>query len=132
MTRGLHPNSLKNLNTVGSKRGRPKGSRNKKTILQEAIRTQSEELILKHLPEIIIATVEEAKKGNMQAVKLLLDRVIPPKRAVEFSTKDEDGLKVNIVVESLVTHETKEIEEEEDAEFEEIEFTRKADREDKE
>lgn len=116
------PNDKRLKNLVAKGRGRPKGSKNKSKLLAEVIRTKSEEQILKHLPKILEATIEQAQKGNMQAVKLLLDRVLPAKRSVEVGTKDEGGLKVNIVVDNLVTHEIKKEIENQEEEIEEAEF----------
>lgn len=85
---------------VKRKRGRPKGSRTRANVLREVLTQQSETIIIKNLPEIIEEVVRQAKKGNLSAAKLLLDRVIPPKRAVEFregSGKSE----INIHIEGL-------------------------------
>ena len=41
--------------------------------------------IAKHLPEIISKLVEQAKAGDAQAARLLLERVLPPVKAAEQS-----------------------------------------------
>ena len=69
----------------GNPAGRPKGSKNKSTLVQEAIRQQSEELIIRHLPDVIEEVIQQARKGNMVAAKMLLDRAIPVKTSVSKS-----------------------------------------------
>lgn len=105
----------------GNPLGRPKGGKNKATLVQEAIKQESEHLLIKHLPAVVEEVIRQAKEGNMQAAKMLLDRAIPVKRAVEISNKDGKEFGVKIVIENLVTHQTKEEEDEEEAEFTEIE-----------
>ena len=39
--------------------------------------------ITAHLPEIITQLVEKAKYGDTQAARLLLERVLPPMKAIE-------------------------------------------------
>ena len=85
----------------GNPRGRPPGSKNKKTLLQEVIRENSVELMMQSLPKIVEAVVAEARKGNMQAAKMILDRAIPVTKAVEISSKDKAFAGINIVIGSL-------------------------------
>lgn len=44
------------------------------------------ETIAEHVPEIIARLVEAAKGGDVQASRLLLERVLPPVRPVEETT----------------------------------------------
>lgn len=81
--------------------GRPKGSKNALTLLREAVLSNSEEIILEHFPKIVQAVCKEATKGNMQAAKLIMDRLIPARKAVEYiSGEDGDVRKgaINIVI----------------------------------
>ena len=57
----------------GNPNGRPKGTRNKSTMLAQL-------LLERDLEEICNRVIEEAKTGNMQAVKMILDRILPPKK----------------------------------------------------
>lgn len=57
----------------GNPMGRPLGIRNKATLAAEA-------LFEGEIEEICRKTIEEAKRGNIQAIKLVLDRVLPPKK----------------------------------------------------
>lgn len=57
----------------GNPSGRPKGSKNKSTLLAEKIIENDLEAVCKK-------AVSEAKKGNIQAIKIILERVLPPKK----------------------------------------------------
>jgi len=52
--------------------------------------------IAAHLPEIITQLVAKAKDGDAQAARLLLERVLPPMKAIEqsviLSLPDGDGM----------------------------------------
>ena len=57
----------------GNPKGRPKGSRNKTTLAVEA-------LIEGEAEEIMRKLIEKAKEGNSTALRLCLDRLVPPRR----------------------------------------------------
>jgi hypothetical protein len=59
--------------------GRPKGARNKTTLL-------AERLLADDVVEIVNAVRDAAKSGDMTAARIILDRVAPPRkgRLVEF------------------------------------------------
>ena len=57
----------------GNPNGRPKGARNKSAILAQLF-------LERDLEEICNRVVEDAKAGNMQAAKMILDRILPPKK----------------------------------------------------
>lgn len=104
----------------GNPLGRPKGSKNKSTIVKEALKAEAEDLLVKHLPDVVKEVIRQAKQGNMVAAKMLLDRAIPVKRAVEVTGKDGEDFGVRIVIENLMTYDSKQ-EDIEDVEYEEIE-----------
>jgi len=58
---------------LGNPFGRPKGIRNKVTVAAEA-------LFEGEIEGICRKALEEAKRGNIQAIKLVLDRILPPKK----------------------------------------------------
>jgi hypothetical protein len=71
----------------GNPKGRPKGARNKTTTMAEALlEGQAEALVQK--------VVSMALQGNTTAMRLCLERLIPPKRepAVEDATVKQDEL----------------------------------------
>jgi hypothetical protein len=57
----------------GNPLGRPRGIRNRATITAEA-------LFEGEIEGICRKAIEEAKRGNIQAIKLVLDRILPPKK----------------------------------------------------
>jgi hypothetical protein len=58
----------------GNPSGRAPGSKNKATQIRDAIGDQ--------IPEIIAALVEQARQGDVPSARLILERVLPPVRAV--------------------------------------------------
>jgi hypothetical protein len=54
-------------------RGRPRGARNRTTVL-------AEELLDGEAEEIIRKVIKKAKQGDMIALRLCLDRLVPPRR----------------------------------------------------
>lgn len=67
----------------GNPAGRAKGSKNKRTKLMEALE--------KDLPKLLKATKEKALEGDIGALRLLLERLIPAKKT-EASTVTIKGL----------------------------------------
>ena len=67
--------------------GRPKGRKNNLTLLREAESEKALKLctgeILANIHGVVLAVIEKAKSGDMQAAKLLLDRVVPVKKSIE-------------------------------------------------
>lgn len=112
----------------GNPLGKPKGAKNKATLVQEAIKQEAEGLLIKHLPAVVEEVINQAKKGNMMAAKMLLDRAIPAKRAVEISGKDGEDFGVKIVIENLNTYEP-ESEGAVEAEFSDVETAEKTEEE---
>lgn len=65
----------------GNPAGRPPGQLN-----------QLREAIAEHIPEILERLVEQAKSGDAQAARILLERVLPPIKATELPvTVENDG-----------------------------------------
>lgn len=59
----------------GNPSGRPKGIENPQAKLRRSIE--------QHIPDIIAQLVEQAKHGDAQAARLLIERVLPPIKASE-------------------------------------------------
>jgi len=79
--------------------GRPPGSKNLKTLLDEAVRNKSEHIMMKHFPKIVQVICEKASKGDLKAAKMIMDRVIPARKAIEHhGTQDfgRDGIQIII------------------------------------
>lgn len=86
-------------------RGRPKGAVNKATIFKEVIREGFEKTMEKDAKKVINAVVEKAIEGDMQAAKLLLDRILPTTKAVDLDQlENSKGLTISINVGELTGH----------------------------
>ena len=58
--------------TSGNPSGRPKGTIDKRALLRLMLEP--------HAIELIATLVNQAREGNMQAMKLIIERIIPPAR----------------------------------------------------
>ena len=58
----------------GNPKGRPKGSRNRASLLAEALLDGESEQITRKL-------IEKAKNGDLTAIKLCVDRLVPPRKS---------------------------------------------------
>jgi len=85
----------------GNPNGRPKGSKNKLTILREAVLQKAETMVLNEWEDLVRTTIALAKQGDSTCIKILWDRVIPAKRAVEEKDGKEDKLNINITVQGM-------------------------------
>lgn len=103
------------------KGGRPKGSKNKSTLLREALNNQFEEALKIKFEAVVNAVVQEAVDGNMVAAKMLLDRIIPVHKAADFKKSSSGGMEITINVEGMASSVRIDPDVVEDAEFEEIE-----------
>ena len=71
------------------KRGRPKGSKNASTMLQEAIKNNFTKLAKQRSRKIFEKLTEEAIAGEPWAIKLFMDKIIPnASNEVEQKVKD--------------------------------------------
>ena len=57
----------------GNPRGKPKGARHRTTILAEKLMADDAEAV-------VTAVIEAAKSGDMQAARIILDRICPPRK----------------------------------------------------
>lgn len=83
----------------GIKPGRPKGAKNKSTLLREALTQDFEEVLKKDFLKVVKVVVEQAKDGCRQSQKLLLDRVVPTVHAEsekEGKNKFTGGITIQI------------------------------------
>ena len=82
-------------------RGRPKGSKNKMTLVTEAVEKKllkaAGGLMLKEAQDILETVAQRAKDGDMTAAKLILDRIIPIQRAREDLVSGTTSIQINIV-----------------------------------
>ena len=77
--------------------GRPKGSKNKLTQMQNELIDQFVGEMNKEFKAVIRTIIREAKNGDMTAARLLMDRAIPARKAVEhYGAQDSGGIVINI------------------------------------
>ena len=77
--------------------GRAKGSKNKLTLMQNGLIDQFAGEMNKEFQAVIRTVIREAKKGDMTAARLLLDRAIPARKAVEhYGAQDGNNIVINI------------------------------------
>ncbi len=67
----------------GNPKGRPKGTRNKATLIRARLE--------RHEGEIVRALVKQAKGGDVQAIRLILERICPALRPVDHGEVKAEG-----------------------------------------
>lgn len=92
----------------GNKKGRPKGSKNKTTLVKEQIEAGLVAEAEADALEIYRTTVELAKQGDTTCLKMLMDRYWPAGRKEDKAEKAPGG--VNIIIKGLEVEEAKPIE----------------------
>jgi hypothetical protein len=83
-------------NDIRKPRGRQKGSKNKATILREAINGDFERSLKRNFKDIMAQIIKQAKEGCTQSQKLLFDKVIANARTEEESKVKDMGIIINI------------------------------------
>lgn len=86
-----YPCTMENL-PAKPRRGRPKGSKNRKTLLKEQIRQEIREkagdLVLDSAEKVVQKVIAQALDGCRVSQKIIMDRFMPARKAVEG---DNDG-----------------------------------------
>jgi hypothetical protein len=83
--------------------GRKPGSKNKLTLLREAVLNKQEEVILSELPKIVAVVCKKAAEGDLTAAKLILERIIPVRKQSDDVSGPNGPPTINIVVEGTTT-----------------------------
>jgi hypothetical protein len=79
----------------GNPAGRKKGSKNKHTLLKEAVQRNAEEMVLRKFKQIVDTTIQLAEDGDATALKIIWDRFLP-KDADKKSTDEKLKVEINI------------------------------------
>lgn len=74
-------------------------------MLKEALKNNFEKSLEKHFEKIMTTLVSKAEEGDMQAIKMIMDRVVPVTKAVEFGARDSKNLGITIKIDSMQTAE---------------------------
>lgn len=92
----------------GNPKGRPKGSKNKVSLIREGIEGQLVEASEKDALDIYKKTVAMAKAGDTTCIKILMDRMWPAGRPDDRAEKSGGG--INIIIKGLEIEDPKVIE----------------------
>lgn len=90
-----------NTKIAKRKRGRPPGAKNKKTLFKELMNDEFQNIAQKNIKKTFEVLFEEAHAGNMSAIKMVMDRVVPASKAVDLDNIGNKGLTVSINIGSL-------------------------------
>ncbi len=82
-------------------RGRPPGAKNKDTLFKELMTSKFQDLATTEVEKAIEVLFKKAHDGDMKAIKLILDRVVPVTKAVDLADMEKKGLTVNISIGNL-------------------------------
>jgi len=78
--------------------GRPKGSKNKKTIIEAAVQTALVEELEQDAMEIYQKAAQMAKEGDKTMIKLFLQRLLPERKAEGDSESTSGSGGIQIIV----------------------------------
>jgi hypothetical protein len=101
--------------------GRPKGAKNKDTLFKELMTGQFQDIAQDQVGRTLQVLFEKAHEGDMKAIKLIMDRVVPVTKAVDLADMEKKGLTINISVGSMEEAALIEAGEIEDGDFTEME-----------
>ena len=68
------------------------------TLIREAILNKQSDIMLKHLPKIVKLACKMAESGDMQAMKMIMDRMVPVQKPVDGNVPGSGSKIVNIII----------------------------------
>lgn len=102
--------------------GRPPGSKNKDTLFKELMRGRFQDIAEQNIEKTFHVLFEKAHGGDIQAIKLVLDRVVPASKAIDLEDLGKrGGLTVNVTIGDLEEAQRQAREDIEDAVYTEVE-----------
>lgn len=105
-TQALAPRSTKFVKgQSGNPNGRPKGSKNKITLMKLALEGELRAQLKPHMADILTQAITKAMQGDPQMIKLLLDKTLPTTKAGEDEAPAKE--KVQIFIDRLPDRENK-------------------------
>lgn len=106
----------------GPPAGRKKGSKNKSTLLREALQGQFDDMLQQKARQIFDVVADQALDGCRQSQKLILDRIVPTVHAVgDKDEKNKFAGGVTVVIGDLQQGKSVSVKPDiEDAEYDEI------------
>lgn len=94
---------------VRNPKGRPKGSKNKKSIIEAAVQTALVDKLEQDAVEIYNKAADMAKQGDRTMIKLFLSRLLPELKAAGEDTSLRGVGGIQIVVNQAAPSEPKEV-----------------------
>lgn len=91
----------------GNPAGKPRGAKNKHTLLKEAVLYDAQDLVLRKFKTVVEKTIELAEEGDSTCLKILWDRVLP--KDIDRQTKHDDKMNITINIEGLQVKQTNDI-----------------------
>jgi len=83
------PSHLFQPGKSGNPAGRPKGTKNKLTIMKLALEGELREQLKYDMAEIMAVAIELAKKGDTSMIKLLIDKTVPTTKSTDDEPQKE-------------------------------------------
>lgn len=83
----------------GNPNGRPKGSKNKITLMKLALEGELRTQMKPHMAQILSVAIQKAKDGDQSMIKLLLDKTLPTTKAADDEAPAKE--KVQIFIDRL-------------------------------
>ena len=80
----------------GNPNGRPRGSKNKITLMKLALEGELRSQLKQDASEILAVAVNLAKSGETSMLKLLIDKMIPTSKALEDEMPTKEKININI------------------------------------
>lgn len=74
-----------------------------KTLYKEYMLAKSEKTFLKHLPKIAEEACRKALEGDISAMKLVLDRLVPVQKPTDGSKEASGNKAINIIINGSAT-----------------------------
>lgn len=80
----------------GNPAGRPKGSRNKVTLMKIALEGELRTQLGPHMAEILAQAIQMAKAGDASMIKLLVDKTVPTTKASDDEAEAKEKIQIYI------------------------------------
>lgn len=80
----------------GNPAGRPKGSKNKITLMKLALEGELRAQLSPHMADILTQAIQKAKQGDPAMIKLLLDKTVPTTKAADDEAPAKERVQVFI------------------------------------
>lgn len=82
----------------GNPAGKPVGTKNKLTLFREAVLAKQEKKLLTKYPQVLDVVIEKALRGDLIAARMVMDRIVPVKKAQEDKPEDQGKQAINIII----------------------------------